>query len=431
MSLTFARRFGARGEDGQRDNVVLRWVILIAAVVGALAADPVHTPFAEGRSVVKGVEQPKWDGWVRERDRAIRGRLEQGELDSMVNLLLFGNSFTSQPRIRVEDLAEAARSGVLRSRVEDLVRGLENPGANERLVFLRRVLESKKVRPDGVFVLQNLERVLRELRTFGERTAAKRGEAEFAERSRLFRDRGVSLDTSILPGLAIELALRDLKNRDVLRDVKSAAVIGPGLDFVDWDEGYDYYPQQTLQPFALVDSLRRVGLSKDVRVTVFDISARVLEHLRRARDRSKDGYTVQLPRDSGRLRATEVVEYWKAFGDRVGTEAQAITAPAALKGVETRAVRVRPEVLRSVESVDLNIVVQRVEAARVDLIVATNVLVYYDAVEQGLALLNVAAMLRAGGLFLVNSELPSDSAMRLVGSTVAPSGDRVLWYRKQ
>jgi hypothetical protein len=40
-------------------------------------------------------------------------------------------------------------------------------------------------------------------------------------------------------------------------------VIGPGLDVADKQDGFDFYPQQTLQPFALVDSLRRLGSRAD------------------------------------------------------------------------------------------------------------------------------------------------------------------------
>jgi hypothetical protein len=32
--------------------------------------------------------------------------------------------------------------------------------------------------------------------------------------------------------------------------------VGPGLDFADKQEGYDFYPLQTIQPFAVIDSLR-------------------------------------------------------------------------------------------------------------------------------------------------------------------------------
>jgi hypothetical protein len=38
-------------------------------------------------------DQARWDTWSREHDQAIRARLAQGDLDTMVNLLLFGISY--------------------------------------------------------------------------------------------------------------------------------------------------------------------------------------------------------------------------------------------------------------------------------------------------------------------------------------------------
>src|SRR6185437_11472179 len=110
-----------------------------------------------------------------------------------------------------------------------------------------------------------------------------------SKRSHLFRDRGISLDTTILSSFGIDGALRDLKERAVLpqKSIKRVAIIGPGLDFTDKGFGYDFYPLQTLQPFAVYDSLIRLGLAEPgkIEVIAFDISQEVLEHLRRARDR--------------------------------------------------------------------------------------------------------------------------------------------------
>jgi SAM-dependent methyltransferase len=412
------------------------------------AADPVLKAFA-GRlpPELENPDQTKWNVWSRQEDRAIRARLDQGDLDSMVNLLLYGTSFTKQPRIQIQTLNAA----VVRARVDDLVRGLQNPGGNERLVFLRDLLRGKGVDPDatdgkaGLFVFQNLQRVLEERKKFAARVDdAKAGKGG----SQIFRDRGVSLDTTILPNMAVEQALRDLISRGLLHTggVERVAVIGPGLDFTDKDEtsGYDYYPQQTLQPFAVYDSLLRLGLAKGgkAEVTVLDISSRVLDHLQHARERAKrgEGYTVQLPRDPmARKWAPSVAKYWKAFGDQAGKEVAAIRPPTALKGLETRAVRIRPEVLLACVPMDLDIVLERAELDRFDLAVATNILVYYDAFEQTLALQNVAAMLKPGGFLLSNDELRESPAvpMRRVGNSASlwdeggAVGDSVFWYQKQ
>jgi hypothetical protein len=411
---------------------------------------------------LSNADQAKWNAWSQRQDKAIRARLEQGGLDSMVNLLLLGTSFTKQPRIRVENITEASKTGILRARVDDLVAGLRSPGDNERLVFLNRLLRSKGIDLEtpgatGVFLYSNLERVLEERRTLAER-AAEAKPASLLDRASLFADRGVSLDTSILPDFSIEQTLRDLKKRGVLREgqVARVAVIGPGLDFIDKNEesGYDYYPQQTLQPFALYDSLVRLGLAKDnaVSMSIFDISSRVIDHIQRARDRARKntGYVIQLPRDIARPWPPELISYWRALGDQVGTAVAPIRPPEIFRplnggrGLETRAVRIRPDVVLACEPVDLNIVLERLNLAaadRFDLMVGTNIFVYYDAFEQTLALENAGAMLKPGGLLLTNDRLPEvpggRSSMRLAGTTDVRYDDHgvsahepVGWYQK-
>jgi len=442
--------------------------VVFAAALSVLAAGRAFTSYASVKPVLeaqrdrlpaelKNVDAAKWTAWSQQQDQAIRARLEQGDLDSMVNLLLFGTSFTKQPRIRVENITEASKAGTLRARVDDLVAGLRSPGDNERLSFLGDLLRRKGIDlgspATGVFIYNHLQRALEERKTFAERAEqAKRLNLPDLDRASLFADRGVSLDTSIFPNFSIEQALRDLKKRGVLREgqVARVAVIGPGLDFIDKNEesGYDYYPQQTLQPFALYDSLARLGLAKAnaLSVSVFDISSRVIDHLRRARERARKntGYVVQLPRDVGRPWPPELIAYWRSLGDQVGAAVAPIRPPDIFRplnggqGLETRAVRIRPAVVLACEPVDLNIVLERGGLESFDLVIGTNIFLYYDAFEQMLALENAGAMLKPGGLLLTNDRLPEvpGGAMRLAGMTDVPYDDRgahetIGWYQKR
>jgi hypothetical protein len=408
-------------------------------VHAAPAADRIYTPDAD-------------PAWARQQDKAIRTRLEQGDLDSLANLLLFGTSFTRQPRITIEGLAEASKSGIVRARVEDLVAGLRNPGDNERLALLRNVLVRKGIdlesQQAGSFIYSNLLRVLEERRTLAQR-AADAKPASVLDRSSLFHDRGLSLDTSILPDFSLDQTLRDLKARGILREgqVARVAVIGPGLDFIDKQEesAFDYYPPQTLQPFALYDSLVRLQLAKPggLSVSILDISARVLDHMKRARERARknNGYVIQLPRDVARPWSPALTAYWRVLGDQLGAAVAPIQPPELFHGLETRAVRIRPDVVLACEPVDLNIVVERLNlpaSERFDLIVGTNIFVYYETMEQMLALENAGAMLKPGGLLLTNDQLPESPSgvMRQAGITVirfddqdATAGDAVGWYQ--
>ena len=275
-------------------------------IVSFATAKPVLEALAsELPPQLKEPNEGKWKAWAQEEDNVVRTRLEQGTLDSMINLLLFGTSFTTQPRvITMRDFEDP----VVQARVADLVEALRDAKNNERLIFLRNVLRRRGIHPESsagaektkTFVLENLRRVVQEQNTIRKRFDEAGGESDqqagLSKRSLVFRDRGISVDTTILSSFGIEGALRDMKDRAVLakRSITRVAVIGPGLDFTDKGFGYDFYPLQTLQPFAVYDSLVRLGLAEPgkIEVIAFDISQEVLEHLRRARDRAEKERTT-------------------------------------------------------------------------------------------------------------------------------------------
>ena len=127
-----------------------------------------------------------------------------------------------------------------------------------------------------------------------------------------------------------------MKARGLLKPgaVRRVAIVGPGLDFADKDVGFDAYPQQTLQPFAVLDSLERLGLAPSPggpEIVLLDISPRIIDHVTRARARAARniGYTLNLPLPRGTPWLPEVRTYWQTFGDRIG-------APAPGAGIEGR-----------------------------------------------------------------------------------------------
>jgi hypothetical protein len=456
--------------------------ILLTAVLGALLAAPHQaqtrfTSFAEVRNLLgrlADVLPPElkvpsasdaeraWMPWVERQDRAIRTRLQRGDEETIVNWLLFGTTFTKLPRVPLDSpdrrADEAQRTKLIAARTVDLANALARPGQDERRLFARELFGTRgygTATPADrsrlaahlaslvESVLKERAEIARELQTAGRAGSVS---DQFAARSRVFRDRGLSLDTSFRPSFALEQALVQLRQRGLLQPgtVRDVAVIGPGLDFTDKTSGFDFYPQQTLQPFALIDSLIRIGLIKDsasVRVTTLDISPRVNDHLRRARQRASAGesYRFRLPLDRDVAWKASAVEYWKVAGDRIGSAAPPSRATIAGANVDVRTVTVRPAVTLRIEPVDLNVVLQRSATHQFDLVVATNVFVYYDVLEQVLALSNVRAMLKPGGLLLSNNallELP-ESGMRSVGyatteySEVRDDGDHVVWYRAE
>jgi hypothetical protein len=412
-----------------------------------------------------------WPEWVKARDAQIRKRLMQGDEDSLVNLLLFGTSFTQVKRLtsaQVDSLAGNAATdegpaqftSILTKRVQDLIAGMAAPGGNERLTFARTVAERAGIdfsTPAGraraqAYLYESIQRNIKEQNSYQETLAeaAKLNDPteEFAERSKLYRERGLSLDTSLPPDYALEVALTTMRDQKLLApgSVRRAGIIGPGLDFTDKHEGYDFYPTQTLQPFAVLDSLLRLGLARagGIEVDTLDLSARVNAHVQRARAAAiaGRGYTLQVPRDPGWKWRPELAGYWERFGDQIGERVKPVAVPSALRSIEVRAVRVRPEIVRLLRPLDVDIVLQREVApgdAKFDVLIATNILVYYDTFEQSLALANIAAMLRPGGYLLTNNlllELPSskmkaEDYVSVEYSERKADGDRILWYRRE
>jgi hypothetical protein len=396
-----------------------------------------------------------WQGWVIGHDRDIRKRLLRGDEDTLINWLLFGSSFTQQPRAFLE--GSAASDGLPRlisRRTKDLISALGSPDLHERIVFARSLLRSQgygfdtieeRARLEG-HLLAEVERVVAERQKYMLREEGfQAGDVvdQIMVQSTLFRDRGLSLDTSILPAFAIDQALETMRNQRLLppNGIRRVAVIGPGLDFADKNSGYDFFPVQTLQPFTSIDSLVRLGLAAgpaEVELTTFDISPRVNDHILALRDRARTGtpYVLRLPIDLGSQWTSALVGYWKSIGGRIGSETLVPGTPDMGKGFGLRAIEVRPQVAARVSPVDFNMVTERWTGPLFDLVIATNVLVYYDKLDQSLAFAGIEAMLKPGGFLLTNNavvELPV-SHLRSVGViTVRHSAekiDRAFWYRR-
>lgn len=408
-----------------------------------------------------------WVAWMERRDRTIRARIAWGDEDSVVNLMLYGIGFTRRARAIPGAIGASSSAAqiaeVMDGRLEDLAKAVESPSGDPRVAFARQVIERQGITV-GPRARDSVRGYLHALRSrvladneryaWTAATASAAGESERrAAHATLYHDRGLSTDTSLRVDFAVEQALGAVLERRALTGrVERAAVVGPGLDFVDKAQGHDWYPVQMIQPFALADSLMRVGLADGPAITALDISARVLDHLREARQRARLGaaYRLNLILENDapdRVADEELVAYWRRAGDRLGAAGPA-RVPARIHDVRARAIDVRPDAVLAVEAVDLNIVVDRLAtpdaASGFDLVVATNVLVYYEPFEQALAATNMAGMLRAGGLLLTNQPVPLPAASGLSpvlimsvaldtvrsGAGSHQRGDTIYVYRK-
>jgi hypothetical protein len=391
----------------------------------------------------------QWTAWLTQRDRLIRARLAEGDEDTLVNWVLLGSSFTTQPPARLDAVNGADERAVdqvialIVARVADVMRALATPGTDERLLFARNFLQSKgqsfaTVATRGAardYLVRAIQRVMQGWSA----TEARAGGAGAAPTSE-FERRGLSLDTSLTPNYAVHQSLAALKASGALAAgrVTRVGIVGAGLDFADKNSGFDFYPVQTLQPFAVLDSVRQLGLAPPagaVAIVALDISPRVLSHIGRVRS-STAAYTVRVPLDRSRPWLPEFRKYVGEFGRGIGTT---VPAPAAVAGtVEVRAIRIGRPALESVSAADVNVIVARAPGPPFDLLIATNVLLYYGVFDQALALANIEAMLKPGGLLLSNTVLPEvrGDGMTRIGElrtlyTSSGDGDEIVWYQRR
>ena len=113
---------------------------------------------------------------------------------------------------------------------------LQRPGQDERRLFVRTLFQQKGHRLDAVEDRGRLQQhLLAEVaRVGGEQAGYARTieqirqlpdvSDQFERRSKLYRDRGLSLDTSLAPGFALERTLERML---------AAGTIAPG-DFREW-----------------------------------------------------------------------------------------------------------------------------------------------------------------------------------------------------
>src|SRR5260370_2575336 len=398
-----------------------------------------------------------WDTWIRQQDQQVRERIDRGVEDSISNLILYGTSVTNRTSLNAAE-SSISPSGELsaeaRSRVRFLAAALQTASRVERVRFAYQFLSRKGIAQDQLeeFLTQNLKRFANEQRDYQAKLEEAGKAADPMEvlltRGTLYQSRGLSVDTSLLPNYALEDTLRAMVRKGALAPgkIKRIAVIGPGLDFTDKRDGYDFYPLQTIQPFAVMEAVLRLELASppDVEVVTFDLNPAVNGHISTLAQNGKArrAYVVQLPRDTAADWSPSAVDYWEHFGEVLGTPAKPLPVPPALGGVTLRAVSIEPKNDSRVVPLDFVIVAQTVDLAdsqRFDLIVSTNVLVYYDRFQQSLAMANIARLMNPGGIFLCNSVLPAqhDPQLAFLGrrtvnySEARAYGDDVVVYQKR
>ena len=336
-----------------------------------------------------------WDNWIRQRDWEVRGRNDQSVEDLISSWIVFGSSFTTQPVLGGrKDAVNAAGdlTPVAKARIDDFIKGLDTRD-DERwrdvLEFLRRLRVTEEELPaflGGILRRSALDHA----------SAGRGGETE-----------------PLLMNFAMSETLRALKNSAAApAHVRRAAVIDPELDFSGGPHGYDFYPLQTIQPFAILEALERLDLARaaEVQLSLIDMNPFALSHLRAMASKLRGGrYVVQLPLNTAAGWNAGAVSYWNRFGELIASPGEPAVVPPGTPNINMRAIAVKPQIGSRISVNDLDVVAQAVDTApgqAFDLVVALNTLGEYDRVEQSLALASMAQMMNPGAVLLLSGASP-------------------------
>ncbi len=257
---------------------MLRRIVLACGILAVLAfsAGGVHyLRWSDMQSLVPEVTSSKqWDSWVRQRDYEIRSGVDRYIEDSISTQIMFGTSFTPEPRLVSAADAVNAAGGLTpaaRARMDAFIEGLDRMD-DERFRSILQFLRRRQISQEELraYLSGNLRRAALE------------------------RSAHPHLHHMNVGSTLIEQALRALMNAGQSpARVRRIAVVGPGLD-------PDYDPD-TYNLFALVESALSTGMAKpgSVEAIVFDINPWVLSHVRAVAANSG-------ARDNARLRAEDL-----------------------------------------------------------------------------------------------------------------------------
>jgi SAM-dependent methyltransferase len=394
----------------------LRFSTLFVTI--ALAAGPAAQPARSSRPAAwpdlpaaiqarlqsAGVSSDSFPALLERLNRTHAQRVREGDLDHLVFYLLQSTHFTREPAIEpavsakafVESMPAADRARYLRegkldvarvptavlARTRDFSRALDARDRDPRLVFFRQLAEaalpSGRAREDAI--VAEYARTMRFLyqKEFVARHAPDPADAVAS----LYRSRGLSTDTAIEAGYLVSIGIGVMRSLSPDRRVRRVLVVGPGLDLAPRTGFSDTAPPESYQPWAVADALLALGASKRGELTVVaaDVNARVVAHLRREPSR------VPALRKGHGIEETRGLRFVPEYREYLASIGKALDSAGGL----------------SVRAEALNIVTERLEGEPFDLVIATNILPYFDDTELALALSNIAGMLSPGGILLHN-----------------------------
>lgn len=319
--------------------------------------------------------------WLADIERGTAQRLRDGEWDHVIHYVLQSTHFTALPP---SEPAESARIWKQSQRIPtDAIRRMEaflaSPASGERHRTMRRMVENlHQLEKEYTRVMDFLHRKEWESRTL----VPSRRAGHVAT---LYQSRGHSTDTDLWSSYSTEAGLRILKGIDPKKRVRRVFLVGPGLDWAPRTALRDDTPVQSQQPYLLADSLLRLGLASadDLQIDCVDVNPRLVAHIRSFAATTRRLQLRKAPGDPD----------WQAYYAHAGKAAGTRKGPELI---------VNPHVAQLVRAWKMNILTERVVNPAYDLAVVTNVLLYFNDRELGLALANITHALAPNGHLLHN-----------------------------
>lgn len=393
-------------------------------------AAPLHGPLE-----AQGVTGPSFDTFVATTHADSVRRVREGDWDHLVFYALQSTRFTRLPPIEpalsakalVESLGAPAReaflegrSGVepaippaVQARVTALLTAVDAPGGDSRLTYFRSLVRTASAdrRTRAAAVLREYLRAMRFI--YQKEFVAQRAGADAV--AGLYRTRGLSTDTAVEAGYVVYTGLGIVRALDPAARIRRVLIVGPGMDLAPRTGLLEDGPPESYQPWAVIDALLALGLSRsgDLDVVGADINPRVVDHLSRSQTAPPVLTLVSGIREGGAVTLSpDYRDYFAQLGGAIGTNAPAPGGrPASAAGRTPsghlrKIIRVGPQAASALTAASLDVVTERLAAPRFDLIIATNILPYFDDVQLMLALTNISGMLAPGGVFLHNEARP-------------------------
>jgi len=386
-------------------------------------------------SLPESVSKDSFDDFIRSIEQRTAERERIGEYEHLIYFILQSRRFTSQPGIEpalsarefVQRLSSEERARFLsgnlrdaqaaekipesvRGRIRDFIQALDKPASDERLAYFKALLKSGKSPPDSLSqaLYSDYASAMRFLyrKEFLAKEVAASEKGPFL--ASLYQDRGHSTDTGIEANFAVWTALSVLKRLNPTLAFNRVLIVGPGLDFAPRTDWLDAIPPESYQPYAVADALLALGLSTPERLEIHcvDINDRVIQFLNDFSKRNLRKLTVlsSLPNTRRNVPA-DYRTYFANLGKHIGAEVPVPKSLAAGNIYLKKSLLVRGDVAEAITAEKMNILTERYDPLpRYDLVVVTNVFVYFNKAELALSLSNIQSMLKSGG-YLIHNEL--------------------------